>query len=79
MHFRKLLLFITILLTSTANTPTASDDEGEATNSPSENQIIINSEEKGRRKRFCPGCRMDISQHEFGHPHRDHQNLSTKM
>ena len=74
MNFRKLLLLITILLTSTANTPVQSDDEEEsASNTTSNINIIINNseEEAKKRKRLCPGCKQDLMQHQFGHPHKD--------
>lgn len=77
MHFRKFLLLISLLFTHTANSANQSADEEEEKQNqqqqppPALTHLTIPLEEEEKRKRFCPGCKTDLQEHNFGHPHRD--------
>ena len=74
MHFRKLLLLISLIFTHTANSaPQPADEEEEKQQQPppTQTQPTLPLDEEEKRRRFCPGCKTDLQEHHFGHPHRD--------
>ena len=77
MLLRKYILLLTLLFTSPCNTPNESGDEQQQDDPTSRVPFAINTvqetSDQERRKKRCPGCKTDLSIHQFGIPNRNCQ------